>query len=363
MRNIKIELGENSYPVFISREPFEKFAELLRLYGFNDPIVIVTDTNVSELYGIALKEALGKSAASIDMFTMPAGEKNKTLKTAEKLLSHLLERQFNKKLILVALGGGIVGDLTGFVASVFKRGVRFIQVPTTLLAQVDASIGGKTAVNHSFGKNQIGTFYQPKLVWSSLTVLGSLPKKEIICGLGEIIKYGVIADENLFTLVNEKLSAIFNCDPDLLEEIVYACSEVKAKIVEKDEKEKNIRMILNFGHTVGHALETAMNYKRISHGEAVLYGMLAESKIAVDSGLMAKPDFNRIKNLLIELALKPKFNASVERIMECMWADKKITSDKIRMILPKRIGDVLIVDDVDKKRIRSGLKYLFSVYQ
>jgi len=362
MRKLKVDLPTESYPIFVGRQGFEKFAELLGLYGFTAPAVIVTDRHVDTRYGDALQTALAKVSRRVERFVLPAGEKAKTLTTVERILTRLLEGGYHRDLILVAFGGGVIGDVTGFVASVFKRGVRILQLPTTLLAQVDASIGGKTAVNHRLGKNQIGTFYQPRLVWSDVTLLKSLPKKEILCGLGEIFKYGAIRDTELFAFAEQNLSKIFDRDLDVLEEIVYRCSAVKAAIVAQDEKDSDIRMILNFGHTVGHALEACQNYRSISHGEAVLLGMLAESKIAVQGGLLPQAEFKQLERTILSLDLKLKNPPAIDAVLATMQSDKKIAAGKITMILPERIGHVQIVDDVEEKLIRIGVKYLFSLF-
>lgn len=358
MRKLNVDLGANSYPIYIAREPFSKFAELLSLYGLQASLLLVTDKTVFRHHGTALKDALAAQNCAVEYLILPAGEKSKTMRSADKILTFMLEKQYDRGVCLLAFGGGVVGDLTGFVASVFKRGVSFVQVPTTFLAQVDASIGGKTAVNHPLGKNQIGTFHQPRLVWSNVEMLQTLPRREIICGLGEVIKYGVIQDEALFRFVEENLQSIFTADLDVLEEIVYRCSRIKADIVRQDERENRLRMVLNFGHTIGHAIETATNYKKISHGEAVIWGMLAEASIARAAGLLGKEDYQRLEDLCRRLRLDLREQLHPDDILHFMKADKKSHSGKVRMVLPRKIGDVLIIDEVAHGQIRSAVRGL-----
>jgi 3-dehydroquinate synthase len=237
--------------------------------------------------------------------------------------------------------------------------VPLVQVPTTLLAQVDASIGGKTSVNHPLGKNMIGSFYQPKLVWSDLTLLKTLPRKEIICGLGEIIKYGIIRDPALFTLVEQNLERILALDLTLLPEIVTRCCEIKAQIVSADEKESGLRMILNFGHTIGHALEAALEYT-ITHGEAVLLGMLAESKIALDSGKLPAEDFYRIRKLITSLRVQPPTGLERERLIKILASDKKAVAGQLRVVLPNKIGEVEVAAGLKEDLVRAGVEYIFD---
>jgi len=271
-------------------------------------------------------------------------------------LTQMLELGCDRNSVVLAFGGGVVGDIAGFVASVYKRGIPYLQVPTTLLAQVDSSLGGKTGVNHPLGKNMIGTFYQPKMVWTDLTVLQTLPKREIVCGLGEIIKYGVIKDAELFKLVEDRLHEIVALDLELLQEIVLRCCQIKAGIVAEDEKETGPRMVLNFGHTIGHALEAEMGYKKISHGEALLLGMLAESRMALNLNILDIGDFQRIERLISRFELSGKLNrVEVGRLLKFIKADKKSSSGHTKFVLPRKIGEVEIVDEVSEDLIRSSL--------
>lgn len=361
MINFKVELGGRSYPIFIGAGILQKLGEMLRLYGFDRQILIVTDRTVLKLYGQVLTSGFNNVLHHFDSIVLPPGEKSKRLSNVEKIITKMLETGYDRKAAVLAFGGGVIGDLAGFAASIYKRGVPFIQVPTTLLAQVDASIGGKTGVNHPLGKNMIGTFYQPKMVWIDLDVLKTLPRREILCGLAEIIKYGVIWDSSLFRVVEENLEKIFARDMSLSEELVKRCCEIKAAIVSQDERESGLRMILNFGHTVGHALEAAAGYKKISHGEALLLGMLAESKMALDSSFLDIEEFNRIQTLMSTLNPQNRIkNMYANELFKFMNTDKKTVEGKLRFVLPKKIGEALVVDNLDRKVIQDGVKFILN---
>ncbi|MFQ5825002.1 MAG: 3-dehydroquinate synthase [bacterium] len=357
MINLKVELGNRTYPIFIGSGILEKLGEMFKLYGFGQQVIVVTDTNVQKLYAQVLTSGFNNVVNFFEIIALPPGENSKSLSTIEKIITKMLALGCDRNVTILAFGGGVIGDIAGFTASIYKRGVTFIQVPTTLLAQVDASVGGKTGVNHPLGKNMIGTFYQPKLVWIDLEVLKTLPKREILCGLAEIIKYGVVWDADLFCVVENNLEKILALDLPLLEEIVKCCCEIKAAIVAKDEKESGLRMILNFGHTVGHALEAAMGYKKINHGEAVLLGMLAESKIALQAGQLNVKDFNRIQTLISIFNLKNhlKYVGSGD-LFNFMKKDKKAIAGKLRFVLPKKIGEVYVADLVRWNAIAAGIE-------
>ena len=359
MIKLKVDLGPRSYPIFIGEGILEKLGEMGQIYGFGKKIVVITDTNVDRILGTEIRKSLKGVWPCFEIVTVARGERAKTLANAERIVTRMLELGCERSTAVIAIGGGVVGDLAGFVASVYKRGVPLIQVPTTLLAQVDASVGGKTAVNHRLGKNMIGTFHQPSLVWIDLSVLRTLPKREINCGLGEVIKYGIIEDADLFTLIEENLDNIFALEPSLMQEIVKRCCEIKSAVVSKDERDRGLRMILNFGHTVGHALEAALGYKRIAHGEAILLGMLAESKVALDLGLLGRGDWDRIQRLIEEFALADKLaDLNVDEVIQFMLDDKKVLDDKLRLPLPSEIGRTEIVESLEHDLLRAGLAYL-----
>ncbi len=359
MIKIKVDLEDKSYPIFIGNGILDKFGEMYKIFGFGQQGVLITDTNVQKYYGQQIRDSLEGLLNSFECITLPAGETSKSLATIEKIITRMLGAGFDRNVVLFAFGGGVVGDITGFTASIYKRGVQFIQVPTTLLAQVDSSVGGKTGVNHPSGKNMIGTFYQPKMVWMDLALLNTLPKREIICGLGEIIKYGIIKDISLFTLIEENIDRILALELDLMQEIIKRCCEIKAEIVASDEQERDQRLVLNFGHTIGHALEAALGYKKISHGEAVLLGMITESKIALDSQILGVEDFKRIQNLIAKFDLDRSIKTvNPDALLHFLKTDKKIKQGNLRFILPTKIGDVFIADDVEPHAIKEGFNYL-----
>lgn len=361
MITIKVELGVRSYPIFVGEGILEKLGEMFEIYDLGKQAVVLTDANVQTHYGEQLTSSFKDFLNAFEMITLPAGEKSKSLKTVDRVITKMLELGYERDACVLAFGGGVIGDIAGFVASIYKRGVRFIQVPTTLLAQVDASIGGKTGVNHPLGKNMIGTFYQPQIVWSDLALLKTLPKREILCGLAEIIKYGVIKEPELYALVEDNLEKILSVDPELLQRIVQRCCEIKASIVGEDERDRGLRMILNFGHTVGHALEAALGYKKISHGEAVLLGMLAESKIALDLMMLSAEDFARIQALITRLKIQTRLKDLDEvKLYEALNKDKKKASGQVRFVLPKKIGEAAVVDHVETDKVTSGIAYILT---
>lgn len=357
MNKLKVDLGQNSYPIFISIGILQNLGEMLKIYDFSHRTVVITDSNVNKYYGEVINKTLDGCLDAFELITIGTGERSKSLRTVERIMTRMLELGCDRKSAVLAFGGGVVGDIAGFAASIYKRGVSCIQIPTTLLAQVDSSIGGKTGVNHALGKNMIGTFHQPRLVWTDLSVLKTLPEREIVCGLAEIIKYGIIKDAMLFDLVEETFENILALDLELLKEIVTRCCEIKADTVEKDERESGLRMILNFGHTIGHALEAEMGYKKISHGEAVLLGMLAESKMALDLEMLSRDDFQRIEKLIARFKVTGKFKGvQSDSIIEFMRADKKASKGRLKFILPRKIGDVEVVEDVKTNSIKTGMK-------
>lgn len=359
MHKLKVDLGPHTYPLFIGNGSLPQLGEMLKMYALDRQVLAVTDSNVHRLYADALTQSVQPYTETFILEKLRAGEKTKSFSTVEKLITQMLEQGFERTALVMAFGGGVVGDVAGFVASIYKRGVRYVQVPTTLLAQVDASIGGKTGINHALGKNLIGSFYQPAMVWTDLRLLATLPKRELIGGLAEIIKYGVIADPDLFVNVEDNLEAILACDLTLMDEIVTRCCEIKAEIVAEDEREAGVRMILNFGHTIGHALEAGVGFKNISHGEAVLLGMLAESKMALDSELLSQEDFDRIRNLIVRLDISAKVkDLDGQELTSFMRQDKKATEGHVRFVLPQQLGDVTVVENVKPELIASGLEFL-----
>jgi len=269
----------------------------------------------------------------------------------------MLKKRIPRNAAVIALGGGVVGDLAGFVAATYQRGIKLVQVPTSLLAQVDSSIGGKVGVNHSLGKNMIGAFHQPAFVWMDAEYVKTLPKREMICGLGEVIKYGVIRDAELFAYLESHLEGILRFDIEALMNVQYACAAIKAEIVSQDEKESGIRTILNYGHTIGHGLESAGRYKLLKHGEAVLLGMIGEAFIAKEMNLLNVDSYERIVSLVRRLPMKIELSLlKMADIMDAIGRDKKRVAKKLRLVLPVKIGKVKVVDDVEPVLIRSAVR-------
>lgn len=358
-RQIDVSLGERSYPIYFGNGLTSSFASVCQQHGIPRRVTVITDSNVSKYYLAPLEDNLRHFEFDVSSIVIPPGENQKTLHRAEVIFTSLLKDGTGRKSAIIALGGGVIGDLAGFIAATYQRGVVLVQVPTTLLSQVDSSVGGKVAVNHTLGKNMIGTFYQPRMVWVDAGTLRTLPKREIICGLGEVVKYGVVFDAEFFAFVEANLEKILALDPATVLSIQARCCELKAHVVSEDEREQGLRMVLNFGHTVGHALEAAGDYKVLKHGEAVLLGMLAESFIAREMGLLPADEHERIEQIIRRLPVKMnKSSFPQARVLKAMTRDKKSVEGKLRFVLPIRLGEVQIVDAVDESLIQSSLRYV-----
>lgn len=333
MEQIKVNLGNRTYEIeigegILSKIDFNRFKA--------SKYAIVTDSNVNRLYGLDLRKQIGSQDLDVEVFSLPPGEGSKMPEYATRIGRRLAEKDFDRDSIIIALGGGVVGDLAGYVASFYKRGIGYIQIPTTLLAQVDSSIGGKTAVNIPEGKNLFGSFHQPIAVITDIATLQTLPEKEIKNGLAEIIKYGMIKDYELFKFLEQNYAGR---TPGLYLELVKRSCKIKAEIVEKDETEQELRKILNYGHTVGHAIEASDGYK-ISHGEAVALGMVYEGKISARLELLSQDDLKRQNNLIKSIGLSTRYRGNIEILIKLMKQDKKTKSDKLYFILPTMIGGV-----------------------
>lgn len=349
MKTIKVSFKRKICPIYISYD-------LLNVFNFNTSflknkkVMIITNDKVSNIYLKKIYNHLNYYFKIINHIVIPDGESFKNLSTANIIFTELLKKLYGRNTILIALGGGVIGDLTGFVASTYQRGVKFIQIPTTLLSQVDASIGGKNAVNHLLGKNMIGTFYQPDLVLIDPIFLSSLEKREIISGIAEIIKYGIIYDLNFFIWLQKNIKLILSLDKSIIEECIYKCCDIKIKIVKQDEHELGIRSLLNLGHTYGHAIETFTNYDRNwLHGEAVSVGIIMSSYTSLLINKLKKEDFIKIYNLLIaaKLPIKGPKEMKAEDYLNIMMRDKKIKDKFIRLVLPISIGKAKIFEITD----------------
>lgn len=361
IKTLNVELNENSYPLHVGAGILNRIGEFLKPYAKSTKVLIVTDTFVNHRYAPVVSESLKDAGFDVAIVDVPIGEGSKSLEQLSQVLDSLIDNQLDRGSVLITLGGGVVGDLGGFAAAIYMRGIAYLQIPTTLQAQVDASVGGKTAINHPKGKNLIGAFHQPKLVLIDVGTLKTLPQRDIRAGLIEVIKMGVIRDEPLFEMVEENLDAILNLDAaTLIEMIARACAN-KADIVAKDEKESRLRMVLNYGHTFGHALEALTHYKKYKHGEAVSIGMNCAAKLAVNLGMFSETDFERQSTLLNRAKLPRTFpsDLSPETICDAMSLDKKTLGGKLRLILPTRIGEVVIRDDVTNTQIVQAISQCY----
>ncbi len=358
MTEIKVELGEKSYKIFIGEKIFADCAKFIcDSKKFTKKILVVTDENVFESCGEKFFSALESFGLSFAAYKIPAGESSKTLQMAEKIYTKAIEIGLDRKSLIVALGGGVVGDLAGFVAATYLRGVPFIQVPTTLLAQVDSSVGGKTAVNHKLGKNLIGAFYQPQAVFIDLETLKTLPEREIKSGLGEVVKYGVISDEKFFSYLEENVEKILSRDLKVMEKIICRSCEIKAEVVAQDEKENNLRRILNFGHTIAHAVELETDYKKYRHGEAVAIGMIGAALISQQLEKISASEIRRLENLILKLNLVTKAEGcDVEKLFQATFRDKKTVGGKVNWVLMNKIGAVEISAEVPENFVKNALK-------
>ena len=332
---------DNSYEILIGQGLLGRIAGDLAEAAIAHSHALVTDSNVAELYGAKLLGDLEDALAEVRMITFPAGEQSKTREIKSFIEDRMLESGFGRDSSVIALGGGVVGDIAGFVAATYMRGVSCVQIPTSLVACVDSSVGGKTAVDTPHGKNLIGAFYQPWRVYVDTDTLKTLGPKQLAEGLAEIIKYGVIKSGDLFQYLEENIEKIYGFDDVALLEVIETSCRIKAEVVEKDEKEQNLRKILNFGHTVGHAIEQLSDYT-ISHGEAISAGMIIEGKIALGETGWSEEEQERLTRLLKKAGLptKPPREIDVGKIIDVMKIDKKARKGKIEMSLPERIGEM-----------------------
>jgi 3-dehydroquinate synthase len=350
MQAIRVKLPENSYDVVISDHRIESLGEVSSQLKLGKKVLLVSNPDIFGYYGDRVVHSLQDVGFEVSTHLIPAGETHKTLQSIEKIYDVALENYLERSSTMIALGGGVVGDMTGFAAATWLRGINFIQVPTSLLAMVDASIGGKTGVNHPRGKNLIGAFYQPKLVFIDPLVLKTLPEREFRAGMAEVIKYGIIWDAELFAALEgaERLDKLEYLSPELLEMIITRSCQAKVDVVSQDEKEAGLRAILNYGHTIGHAVESLTGYSEINHGEAVAIGMVSAGQLAVELGMWSQTEADRQKALIEKTGLPVKIPNSLnpDEIIETLKSDKKVKSGIIRFILPEAIGKATISDRV-----------------
>ncbi|MGF6293396.1 3-dehydroquinate synthase [Paraburkholderia youngii] len=342
MITVNVELGERAYPIHIGADLIGR-TELFEPHIAGNSVTIVTNSTVDPLYGDKLRAALAPLNKQVSTVVLPDGEAHKNLQTLNLIFDALLGSRADRKTTLIALGGGVIGDMTGFAAACYMRGVPFIQVPTTLLSQVDSSVGGKTGINHPLGKNMIGAFYQPQAVIADIGVLRSLPERELAAGIAEVIKTGAIADAGFFTWIEANIEALNRCEPAALTEAVKRSCEIKASVVAQDEREGGLRAILNFGHTFGHAIEAGLGYGEWLHGEAVGCGMVMAADLSVRLGHLDEASRKRLVDVVLAAHLPTRAPAiGTDRYVELMQIDKKAEGGAIKFILLKRFGETLI---------------------
>ncbi|MFO0752817.1 MAG: 3-dehydroquinate synthase [Thermodesulfovibrionales bacterium] len=360
MEKVRVELGERSYDIIIGRGILPGTGESLSAFGFSPRAAVVSNPAVFSLYGPAVMESLQRAGFECCEVLIPDGEEYKDFFWSYHILTCLLKNRLDRNSCVIALGGGVIGDITGFAASLYMRGLHFVQIPTTLLAQVDSSVGGKTGVNHPRGKNMIGSFYQPRLVRVDLDTLKTLPGREFLSGIAEVIKYGVIRDSALFDFMERNRDAVRGLETDALAYIVGRSCAIKAEVVSRDERESGLRAILNFGHTVGHAVETGTGYSRYLHGEAVAIGMQCAARLAVSLGMLDASQADRIEALLEAYGLPSRLPGDLNRdaLLSHMLIDKKAVAGEIRFVLPERIGQVRMYTSTGPEELRKALASL-----
>jgi len=338
MKTLTVDLDQRSYPIYIGSDLIDR-PELFEACSKASSIYIITNTTVAPLYAERLSKTLATFGKSVRTITLPDGESFKDWKNLQAIFDELLKHGADRQTVLVALGGGVIGDMTGFAAASFMRGIRFIQVPTTLLSQVDSSVGGKTGINHPLGKNMIGAFHQPVAVVADLNTLKTLPPRELSAGLAEVIKHGAIADASFLDWIEANTNALLACDIEAMSHAVLRSCEIKSAVVSADEREGGVRAMLNFGHTFGHAIEAGMGYGEWLHGEAVACGMVMGAKLSCLLQKITQADVDRLTRIIHAMHLPitaPKFGA--ERYIELMQVDKKAEGGQIRYVLLEQIG-------------------------
>jgi 3-dehydroquinate synthase len=360
MRTLKVDLGPRSYPIYIGEDLLSQ-KDLLAPYIFGKQVVIISNDTVAPLYMKKLLTTL--EYLQIDKIILPDGESYKTLATIESIFDQLLKMRCARDVTIIALGGGVVGDITGFAAACYQRGVDFIQVPTTLLSQVDSSVGGKTGVNHPLGKNMIGAFYQPQCVLADISTLRTLPNRELSAGIAEVIKYGLIAKKPFFSWLENNIDRLLELDNHAIEYAVEQSCLCKAEIVASDEHEKNgQRALLNLGHTFGHAIETGMGYGSWLHGEAVGCGMVIAAQFSAKLGWLSNQDVSKITNLISAAKLPTQLpkELTADKMIELMAIDKKVKDGKLHLVLLKDIGEAVLTSEFSQDLLFSTLNELHN---
>ena len=365
MHKIDLDVDGVTYPICVGHGILGDLGGQCRDLGLGRQVAVVTDEVVAERYLEPAAESLRAAGFQVLEVVYAGGEGAKNLQGVEGIIAQMIEAEFDRGAWVAALGGGVVGDMTGFAAATYLRGIPYVQVPTTIVSQVDSSIGGKTGVNHALGKNLIGAFYQPRLVLVDTNALRSLPQREVVAGMAEVIKHALIRDEELFTFLEDRLEEIVSMelDAETLDWLIARNVGIKAAVVTADEKEGGLRAILNYGHTIGHAIEAATDYGRYKHGEAVILGLIGAGEIARREGLWPEEERRRQDALLERLGVPGGLaEVGVERILERTKADKKRVDGRSRLILGRRVGEVEIVEGVEDEVVRSGIEYVQQRY-
>ena len=359
MERINVNLDDRSYPISIGAELFCNSALFASAIPTGKRVVVVSNETVAPLYAQQVMETISSLECQVALLSFPDGEQYKTLETFNQIMTFLLDGNYGRDVVIVALGGGVIGDVVGFAAASYQRGVDFIQVPTTLLSQVDSSVGGKTAVNHPLGKNMIGAFYQPKAVVIDNHCLQTLPEREFAAGMAEVIKYGIIADHDFFVWLEDNIERLQALDNDALCYAIARCCQIKADVVAADEKESGVRALLNLGHTFGHAIEAEMGYGNWLHGEAVSAGTVLAAKTAEIQGLISDDDVARIIRLheRAKLPVIAPETMGFDDFIKHMMRDKKVLSGQLRLVLPTSIGSAEVVSNVTHEVLRDVINH------
>lgn len=360
MQTLTVDLGDRSYPIHIGPGLLDR-TDLIVPHLAQKRVAIVTNTTVGPLYLERLAKTLTDAGVAVTPIVLPDGEAYKDWRTLNLIFDDLLKSRAERKTTLIALGGGVIGDMTGFAAACYQRGVPFIQVPTTLLSQVDSSVGGKTGINHPLGKNMIGAFYQPKVVLADTDTLLTLPPRELSAGLAEVIKYGLIWDAEFFAWLEANMEKLRALDGEAISQAIYRSCEIKAQVVAQDEREGGIRAILNLGHTFGHAIESGMGYGNWLHGEAVAAGMVLAADASRRKGWLSEADVERTRALIRRAGLPDSApDLGVEKYLDYMGHDKKVEAGKIRFVLLKKIGEAVITAELSHADLDATLTHYVS---
>ncbi|MCL5030584.1 MAG: 3-dehydroquinate synthase [Bacteroidetes bacterium] len=361
IEKVVVDLKENSYPILIGDKILSGINELINKYKLNRHLLVIMDENVKKNHFNKIRNEINSIDIKANYYTLKAGENSKSYIELNKIYSYLLQNNYGRDSMIVAVGGGVTGDLAGYVSATFMRGIQLVHIPTTLLAAVDSSIGGKTGINFEKKKNMIGAFYQPKFVLIDINFIKTLPIKEITSGIGEIIKYSFLSDRNFFSFINNNLNEIYNLNDKILKEVIFTSAAIKASVVSQDEKETGLRKILNFGHTFAHAFETNLNFK-IKHGEAVIAGIVCSLILSNKIGLLSKAKLDEFLTLPLKVKLPQQLKKmNKEELYKIMLHDKKNRNEKIKFVLISNLGEIIIDVEADKVDVISSINQMEEI--